>query len=61
MWRRWQPSGARVVVTDIEDTSGAVGAIKAQGGEAIGMITDVTSDDSLEEMVRRDGISLWTD
>ena len=44
--------GARVVVTDIEDTSDAVAAIKAQGGEAIGMITDVTSDDSLEEMVR---------
>ena len=44
--------GASVVVTDIEDTSDAVAAIKAQGGEAIGMITDVTSDDSLEEMVR---------
>ena len=43
--------GARVVVTDIEDTSGAVSAIKAQGGEAIGMTTDVTSDDSLQEMV----------
>ena len=45
-------NGARVVVTDIEDTSGAVAAIEAQGGEAIGMTTDVTSDDSLEEMVR---------
>ncbi len=45
-------SGARVVVTDIEDTSAAVSAIEAQGGEAIGMATDVTSDDSLAEMVK---------
>jgi len=44
-------SGARVVVTDIEDTSGAVSAIQAAGGDAIGMTTDVTSDDSLHEMV----------
>ena len=43
--------GARVVVTDIEDTSDAVAAIEAEGGEAIGMTTDVTSDDSLQEMV----------
>lgn len=45
-------SGARVAVTDIEDPSGAVSAIQAAGGEAIGMTADVTSDDSLEEMVR---------
>ena len=45
-------NGARVVVTDIEDTRGVVSAIKAEGGEAIGMTTDVTSDDSLEEMVK---------
>ena len=45
-------SGARVVVTDIEDTSDAVSAIQAEGGEAIGMTTDVTSDNSLQEMVR---------
>ena len=45
-------NGARVAVTDIEDTTGVVSAIRAQGGEAIGMTTDVTSDDSLEEMVR---------
>ena len=44
--------GARVVVTDIEDTGGVVSAIKAQGGETIGLATDVTSDDSLEEMVK---------
>ncbi len=45
-------NGARVVVTDIEDPADAVAAIRAEGGEAIGMSTDVTSDDSLEEMVR---------
>ena len=45
-------NGARVVVTDIDDTGGAVAAIQAEGGEAIGMTTDVTSDDSLQEMVR---------
>lgn len=44
-------SGARVVVTDIEETKDAVAAIRAEGGEAIGMTTDVTSDDSLQEMV----------
>ena len=46
-------NGARVVVTDIDDTKDAVAAIRAARGEAIGMTTDVTSDDSLEEMVRR--------
>ena len=46
-------NGARVVVTDIDDTKDAVAVIRAAGGEAIGMTTDVTSDDSLEEMVRR--------
>ena len=44
-------NGARVVVTDIEDTADAVAAIRAEGGEAIGMTVDVTSDDSLEAMV----------
>ena len=43
--------GARVVVTDIQDTSEAVAAIKAAGGEAIGLNTDVTSDESLASMV----------
>ncbi len=45
-------NGARVAVTDIADTKDAVSAIEAAGGEAIGMTTDVTSDDSLEKMVR---------
>lgn len=43
--------GAKVVVTDIQDTDEAVAAIKAAGGEAIGLNTDVTSDESLAAMV----------
>lgn len=43
--------GAKVVVTDVQDTGEAVAAIKAAGGEAIGLTTDVTSDESLEAMV----------
>ncbi len=43
--------GAKVVVTDIQDTDEAVEAIKAAGGEAIGLNTDVTSDESLQSMV----------
>ncbi|MBT8083845.1 MAG: SDR family oxidoreductase [Woeseia sp.] len=43
--------GAKVVVTDIQDTDEAVAAIKAAGGEAIGLQTDVTSDESLAAMV----------
>ena len=43
--------GASVVVTDVQDTDDAVAAIKAAGGEAIGVQTDVTSDDSLAAMV----------
>lgn len=44
-------NGAQVVVTDIQDTGDAVNAIANSGGEAIGMATDVTSDDSLAAMV----------
>lgn len=43
--------GAKVVVTDIQDTDEAVDAIKAAGGEAVGLQTDVTSDESLSAMV----------
>lgn len=44
--------GAKVVVTDVADTGDAVGAIKSAGGEAIGLKTDVTSNESLEAMVQ---------
>lgn len=43
--------GAKVVVTDIADPDDAVAAIRASGGEAIGLTTDVTSDESLAAMV----------
>ena len=43
--------GAKVVVTDVQDTDAAVDAVKAAGGEAIGLQTDVTSDESLATMV----------
>lgn len=43
--------GGRVVVTDVADTTAAVETIKAEGGEAIGVTADVTSDDSLNAMV----------
>ena len=44
--------GAKVVVTDIQDTADAVAAIQGGGGEAIGLETDVTSDESLAAMVK---------
>lgn len=43
--------GAQVVVTDVQNTDEAVAAIKARGGVAIGVKTDVTSDESLTAMV----------
>ena len=45
--------GAKVVVTDILDTETTVNIIKQQGGEAIGMHTDITDDDSLAQMVQQ--------
>ncbi|NNE34622.1 MAG: glucose 1-dehydrogenase [Rhodothermales bacterium] len=45
--------GAKVVVTDIQDTAEAVASIKAAGGDAIGVETDVTSDESLAAMVEK--------
>ena len=43
--------GARVLVTDVQDTSGAVAAIRGTGGTAYGMEVDVTSNDDLAAMV----------
>ncbi len=43
--------GAKIVVTDILDTGDAVTAIESAGGKAIGLNTDVTSDESLAQMV----------
>ncbi|PSL19742.1 SDR family NAD(P)-dependent oxidoreductase [Shimia abyssi] len=43
--------GANVVVTDVLDTADTVNAIKADGGSAIGLSVNVTSDDDLNAMV----------
>ncbi|MEM7327477.1 MAG: SDR family oxidoreductase [Pseudomonadota bacterium] len=44
--------GANVVVSDIADPSAAVDAIKAAGGQALGVTADVTSSESLQAMVQ---------
>lgn len=44
--------GAKVVVTDINDTAATVGAIKSAGGQAIGAKMDVTSNDDIAAMVK---------
>ena len=43
--------GAKVVVTDVQDTSAAVSAITDAGGSVIGLNVDVTSNASLQDMV----------
>jgi len=45
--------GAKVLVTDIQDTADAVKAITDAGGTAIGMKVDVTSNDDLQAMVAK--------
>lgn len=43
--------GAKVVVSDIVDTTGTVDAIKTSGGDAIGVHCDVTSPEEITDMV----------
>ena len=43
--------GAKVVVTDVADTSAVVEKIRAAGGSAIGCYADVTDNNSLKAMV----------
>ena len=43
--------GAKVCLSDIQDTAPAVEAVRKAGGEAIGMQTDVTDMDACEAMV----------
>ena len=46
--------GANVIVTDILDPSEVVAEINAaEGGTAVGMVVDVTSDDDLNAMVAK--------
>ncbi len=51
MAKRMAEEGANVVVTDILDTDACVSAIKENGGTAMGMSVNVTSDDELAGMV----------
>jgi 3-oxoacyl-[acyl-carrier protein] reductase len=46
-------AGARLVILDLTDTSDAVRAIQADGGEAIGVACDVTSRSDVEDAVGR--------
>jgi len=45
--------GAKVLVTDIQDTADTVKAITDAGGTAVGMKVDVTSNDDLQAMVSK--------
>jgi NAD(P)-dependent dehydrogenase (short-subunit alcohol dehydrogenase family) len=50
---RLAKEGAKVVVADILDGKETVDAIAAQGGEALYVNTDVTSEESTQEMARK--------
>jgi NAD(P)-dependent dehydrogenase (short-subunit alcohol dehydrogenase family) len=50
---RLAQEGAKVVIADVLDGGKAVEAVKKQGGDAIYVHTDVTSEDSTREMARR--------
>jgi NAD(P)-dependent dehydrogenase (short-subunit alcohol dehydrogenase family) len=50
---RLAKEGAKVVVADILDGRETVDAVKAQGGEALYVQTDVTSEESTQEMARK--------
>ncbi|MGI3183860.1 SDR family NAD(P)-dependent oxidoreductase [Nioella aestuarii] len=51
MAKRMAEEGANVVVTDVLDTAATVDAIKADGGKAMGLSVNITSDDDLAAMV----------
>ena len=51
MAQRLAQEGAKVLVTDVQDTSNAVKMITDSGGTAQGMKVDVTSNDDLAAMV----------
>jgi len=50
---RYAQEGARVVACDITDTADTVSAIESEGGEALSLITDVTSEQSTVEMAEK--------
>jgi len=45
--------GARVVLTDVLDTQESKQAVEKMGGEALGLRTDVTDEESTKEMARK--------
>ncbi len=53
--RRFSELGMRVVLADVEPDAlrDAVGELDAQGGEAIGVVTDVSQADSVSELAER--------
>ncbi|MBU1307481.1 MAG: glucose 1-dehydrogenase [Alphaproteobacteria bacterium] len=51
MAKRMAQEGANVVVTDVLDTDATVAAIKRDGGSAIGLSVNITSDADLAAMV----------
>ena len=51
MAKRLSDEGANVVVTDVLDTERTVNTIKKDGGAAIGISVNITSDDELQAMV----------
>jgi NAD(P)-dependent dehydrogenase (short-subunit alcohol dehydrogenase family) len=53
MASRFSREGARVVLADILDASGAVQEIVRAGGEALGLRTDVSEEESTQEMARK--------
>jgi NAD(P)-dependent dehydrogenase (short-subunit alcohol dehydrogenase family) len=50
---RLAKEGAKVVATDIQDSSVTAGEIKKMGGQAIGVRTDVTNEESTREMAQK--------
>ena len=52
-------NGAQVVVTDIVDPSATVNAIKAAGGQAVGLQVDVTKNDRSGKHGRYREVRIW--
>ena len=50
---RFAAEGAKVVVCDIRDCTETAEEIKTQGGEVLSLITDVTSEESTNEMAKK--------
>jgi NAD(P)-dependent dehydrogenase (short-subunit alcohol dehydrogenase family) len=49
---RFSEEGARVILADVQNADEAVGAIVAKGGDAFFVETDVSSESSVQELIR---------